>query len=432
LPAIALGMLMRITGGSSRRVPLGEAIAGLGLFFLGLDILGQTFGALGETVSLDAFARTGILGLLLFIFIGFLLTTLMQSSSAALAVTITAAAGGVIPLHPAACLVLGAILGTCTTAAFASLGATSEGRRAALSHVSLNSLTMLVGFVALPVLLPLAQGLTAVLTGGPNIAVTLAFFHTSVVILGVAAIWPLTGRLVRRLEGMFARQDADETRPRYLDDNVLKTPVMAVDALVLEVRRVGRKSRRMLASVLADSPVDEDQLWQTRKEVNTLGAAIIRFGSQLGRHGGTDREIEERVYGALRITDYYLDVAERAIYIHQVSPLARIRDTAAAAEHQAYLQAVGAYMEEANPLEAEYDRERAEHGLHALDEMYHALKERLLRLGALGRIEPEQLSAVLERISAVHRATDQLYKVGRYAESLSPGVRQVEQAEAAT
>ena len=431
LPFIAIGMILRITGGNTRRAPLGEAIAGLGLFFLGLDVLKTTFEVLGETVELEAFAGTGVLSLMMFTAIGFMLTTLMQSSSAAMAVTITAAVGGLIPMHAAACFVLGAILGTCTTAAFASLGATAEGRRSAMSHVSLNFFTMALGFAVMPMLLPFAQRLSEATAGPGNVAISLAFFHTMVVILGVIAILPFTGRIVRFLEGRFTREAADEMVPKYLDDNVLETPVMAIDALALEVRRVGKKSRRMLKRVLAepDRPLDEDSFWQTKREVDALSDAMIRFGGQIGRQGRTDREIENLIYGALRITDYYLDVSERAIDIHKLREQAQIDNPELVADYAHYMIAARAFMRDANPLRGDYSAQRAEQCYQNLEKEYQVLKDKLLRAGTVGNIDATTLSAVLERISTLRRASDQLYKVARYADSLTPQVQQQDDDE---
>ena len=414
LPIIAVGMGLNLTGGDSSRAPFGTAVAGLGLFFLGLDVLSGTFAGVNEGFSMDAFAGTGVLSLLLFIGIGFLLTTLMQSSSAAMAVTITAAAQGVIPLHAAAAFVLGAVLGTCTTAVFAGMAATPGGRRSALSHVALNVVTAAVGFALMPVLLPVVETVSGWVGNGQNVAVTLALFHTAVVALGVLVMLPVTNVMVHRLSQLFVLDEADETRIRYLDRNVLETPVMAVDALWLEVRRLGKRSRKMLKWVLdrPDTPVEK--LEAKKREVDDLAEAIIRFGGRLGRQGGTTEAIERDTYNALRVANYYVDAAERALDIHKLGGEAHIDDAELEARTAEYMESARTFLKESDARRSRYDPDLARDRYDELEEDYQDVKRSLLQAGVAGGVDPEKLALVLERFRAIRRATDQVLKAGLY------------------
>jgi len=414
LPILAVGMGLNLTGGDSSRAPFGTAVAGLGLFFLGLDVLSGTFAGVDEGLSLDAFTGTGLLPLLLFTGIGFLLTTLMQSSSAAMAVTITAAAQGVVPLHAAAAFVLGAVLGTCTTAAFAGLAATPGGRRSALSHVALNVATTLVGFAAMPFLLPATQVASGWIADGENVAITLALFHTSVVVLGVLVMIPITDRMVYRLSQLFVVEEVDETRIRYLDRNILETPVMAVDALWLEVRRLGKRTRKMLKWVLDTPDTPVEKLEAKKREVDDLAEAIIRFGGRLGRQGGTTEEVERDTYNALRVTNYFVDAAERALDIHRLEGDAEIVDPELEARTAEYMESARAFLKDADARRSKYDPDLARDRYNELEEDYQEVKRALLRAGVAGGVDPEKLAVVLERFRAIRRATDQLLKAGLY------------------
>lgn len=414
LPILAVGMGLNLTGGDSSRAHFGTAVAGLGLFFLGLDVLSGTFAGVDEGLSLDAFTGTGLLPLLLFTGIGFLLTTLMQSSSAAMAVTITAAAQGVVPLHAAAAFVLGAVLGTCTTAAFAGLAATPGGRRSALSHVALNVATTLVGFAAMPFLLPATQVASGWIADGENVAITLALFHTSVVVLGVLVMIPITDRMVYRLSQLFVVEEVDETRIRYLDRNILETPVMAVDALWLEVRRLGKRTRKMLKWVLDTPDTPVEKLEAKKREVDDLAEAIIRFGGRLGRQGGTTEEVERDTYNALRVTNYFMDAAERALDIHRLEGDAEIVDPELEARTAEYMESARAFLKDADARRSKYDPDLARDRYNELEEDYQEVKRALLRAGVAGGVDPEKLAVVLERFRAIRRATDQLLKAGLY------------------
>ena len=143
LPLVALGVGLWLSGGVSRKSAVGEALAGFGVFFLGVEMPSKPCSRwLGSGLLLpghDAFQ--GLPGPdALFAGIGFGLTFIMQSSSAAMALILTAATGG-LPLDTAAAAVIGANLGSTSTAAIAVIGATSNAKRLAAVHVAFNLLT---------------------------------------------------------------------------------------------------------------------------------------------------------------------------------------------------------------------------------------------------------------------------------------------------
>ncbi len=119
LPAIGIGMLLKVSSGDRRRGAFGEALAGFGIFFLGIEVLKSSFGGLGEAIQFSQLSPAGI-GLLWLVLSGFAMTLVMQSSSAAMALILTAVGGGVIPLDAAAAMVIGANVGTTSTALLGS------------------------------------------------------------------------------------------------------------------------------------------------------------------------------------------------------------------------------------------------------------------------------------------------------------------------
>ena len=138
MPLVGAGALLHLLGRGSRRSALGDAIAGFRLFVLGIEVLRGAFEGLGEAVDLGAIALPGVAGVALFVAIGFGLTALTQSSSAALALTLTAVAGGVVPLQAAAAAAIGTNVGTTSTAGLAVIGATPNAKRVAAAHVLSN------------------------------------------------------------------------------------------------------------------------------------------------------------------------------------------------------------------------------------------------------------------------------------------------------
>ncbi len=115
MPLIGLGALLRLSGQGQRASAFGTALAGFGLLFLGIALLQQTFGSLSAHLTLPQ--GEGASAVLARVGIGVLMTVLMQSSSAAMAITLmTAAQGSLIDAQGAAAVVIGANIGTTATA----------------------------------------------------------------------------------------------------------------------------------------------------------------------------------------------------------------------------------------------------------------------------------------------------------------------------
>ena len=243
LPLIGLGMLARLTGASRKLGAAGESLAGFGLFFIGVDVLQEAFQGLAADVDVGAFAPQGGLGLVLYVALGFFMTVATQSSSAAIAITLTAATGGVLGIDAAAATVIGANVGTTSTATLAVIGATANARRVAGAHVIFNLLTGIVALALLPLLIWTVRTSGEALGLEDAPAITLALFHTIFNLLGVLLMWPLTGRLAAFLERRFTTRAEMLSRPQYLDRNVMATPPLALDALKLELRRASRLTR---------------------------------------------------------------------------------------------------------------------------------------------------------------------------------------------
>ena len=277
LPLLGVGMFLSLTGNASRRGALGEAIAGFGVFFLGIATLKVTFAGLGESVEISQFAGGGILDAALFVAVGFVLTSLVQSSSAVIAIALTAAAGGIVTLEAGAALVIGANIGTTTTALLAVLGATPNARRVAVSHVAFNVLTGVVALVLLPVLLLLVQLAEQTLATGAGTATTLALFHTVFNILGLLIMWPLAARLEHWLAHRFVTVEENESRPRFLDRTSREVPALAINSVVLELRRVAEIALGIARAAYIDPRVAPEALARRRDIIHPLSEAIIEY-----------------------------------------------------------------------------------------------------------------------------------------------------------
>ena len=417
LPLIGLGMGVRVIAGSTRRGALGEALTGFGLFFLGISILKDTFFDVGNGLSLDQFSTEGM-GLLLFTGMGFLLTFLMQSSSAAMVVTITAAASGLIPIDAAAATVIGANVGTTSTAALAVIGATANAQRIAAAHVIFNLLTGVVALLLLTPWLVLIEEVRLMLGLDESIATSLALFHTLFNVLGVAMLWWFTPRMVRWLEQRLRSAEEDLGRPVYLDKNVVGTPALALNALVLELVRMGDFAGKMLRDAFSTERHTSSQLHKDKAVMERLVDAVNEFSLALQR-SNLPGDISERLPLALRVSRYYLAVSNVAVN------MAASQEELPYIEDKQLEESMGQFRSEcvallvlADPLSEDFSAEASLQGLETLEQHYEKLKAQLLHAGAQERLRLQQMVAELDLYSNVRRAMEQAVKGASHLRTL--------------
>lgn len=389
LPAIAIGMALRVVRGGHRAGAFGEALAGFGVFFIGIDVLKDAFSgvdALGFFDREHAYRALPLAGL------GFLMTLVLQSSSATLAITLSAAASGVLPLPAAAAMVIGANVGTTSTALLAVIGATPAAKRVAAAHVVYNVVVALAAIALLPVLVAVVRPFDP--------ATALAAFHTLTNLIGLALIWPVTPTLTRWLEQRFRRAEEDAAVPRHLDRNVAATPAIAIEAIAMELARVQAGARTALTLALTAPPTNASG------QVRERCSALSRLIESIGEFTATvqrDPAYADKLAAALRVSQYLDDVVERieefAHHGSQAGPpvdaevdarLQRLRTLAIAADKDGF------------------EREYAE------------MKAALLRAGAEGRIPVRRMSALLDQYSALRRLVDQDDKAARLLAGLTP------------
>ena len=432
LPAIGLGMLLTLTGPTSRRGAMGEVLAGFGLFFLGLTVLHGTFAELAENADLGQVAISGWGAGLLYFAIGTLLTVAMQSSSAALAVTLTAASSGLIELQAAGAMVIGANLGTTSTAAFAVLDATPNARRTAAAHVMFNVLAATVALTLLPWLLQLLQAGLAASGQRPAIAAVLALFHTTFNVLGVIIIWPLSGPMLRYLGRRFRTREEQHATPRHLDRNVLAVPAVALTAVALEMHRVGHMAARLVRVALRPGADPIAPLAQRRSTFDSLMADVTRYMASLDRKH-LPEEVAAGLQALLRASQHYMIVAEQAAAVVQH------RLEAPTAKDASIDVALGPFLQAAVDLVDHADPEHEAFGLAPVEQRFGVLQERYDRAiegittsAVRGEIEMQQALWQQHLMSEVRRAAKHLVRAAEALRKVPVSLRQVQPpAEAA-
>ncbi len=419
MPAVALGVALWL-GRRGQSASFGQALAGFGVFFLGLDALKDLFVDVGDGIGELGHLGDGLPQRLLFAAIGVVLTVLMQSSSAALAVTLTAAAGGVLPLGAAAAVVIGTNLGTTSIGVFASFRATIAARRTAIAHVVFNLVLVAVALPLLPWLLAGSVRLLGGLVGAAPIATVLAVLHTIANLLTVALLWPLNRALVAALERWVGRREVDPAAPVYLDRHVLGTAHLAVEALRRELVRVGQFAHRMARTSLSSETADAERLQQDHDLVERLGEAAIAFAG--GVESGREHGIDEALTSAVRVVQYFRAMAERAIDMARIVPIAGA-PAGLDAQLLALRQAADRALEAADPSAERSEPAAIEAATAEFEAAYQRCKGELLRVGSRAELSPAALVRALDRASALRRIVDQAGKAGRFMARIAPPPR---------
>ena len=278
------------------------ALMGVGMVFFGLEVMKDACSMIKETPAFeqwfqrfDAGTYLGVLGCAA---AGCILTVMVQSSSATLAITISLAAQGVISYETAAALVLGENIGTTITAFLASLGATTNARRAAYFHVIFN----LVGVFWITLIfswyIDLIQSIVkndvglAVMVDGkptfPHAAPAIAATHSVFNIVNALMFLPFVTVFERLLTRLVPSKGFKE-KPHLtdLDIRILETPLLAIEQSRKEIQKMGDGCSKMLgwsAELLQQDNPDKalaDRLRQREQVLDSVQDEVAEFVTHL-------------------------------------------------------------------------------------------------------------------------------------------------------
>ncbi|HJN68855.1 MAG: Na/Pi cotransporter family protein [Candidatus Marinimicrobia bacterium] len=264
LPSVGIGLPL-IFSKITKRKNLGEIFVGFGLLFLGLKFLKQSVPEVDSEILafLSGYTQLGILSLLIFIAVGVILTIVVQSSSAAMTITITMAYSGWIDFPTACALVLGENIGTTITAYLASLNANYHAKRTARAHMIFNiagvawmiiSFKYFIKFIDKILLDSHVPYSTDVYNSSPelfmNIPIHLSLFHTLFNIINVLLlIWfvPQIASIVERMVSPSEEEkEDDQYKLEYFSTGVQPVPEIAIIEVKKEVIKMSSKMIKML------------------------------------------------------------------------------------------------------------------------------------------------------------------------------------------
>jgi phosphate:Na+ symporter len=311
LPLVGLGAAMKLFG-KEKWAAIGGALAGFGLLFHGIDLLQASMSDTGE-FGLGRLSSTSLLGRIGLVAIGMVMTVVMQSSSAALAVTLAAVSTGTIAIPEAAALAIGQNVGTTFTAVLAVLGKSQvNARRAAAAHVLFNVGTGALALVVFVPFLRLVEWLADV-TDVRDAPSLLALFHTTFNVLGVVVLAPLIPLTVRVLLRVLPDRGDVFGVPRFLDRSVLSMPDAALAAVDLELENMKSQVVKIVAlAVTRDGYATHSG---TVREASTLHDGILRVGDAVAAYleeVARGPSTSPRIFALVHVLTHLVSVTQEA------------------------------------------------------------------------------------------------------------------------
>lgn len=329
LPAIGIGFLLWMIAKRKNIKFLGETILGFGILFLGLTIMKDVLGPLGQSeqikVMLTSFSNNPLLGVLA----GMLLTAMVQSSSASIGLVMALAFSGLVNFEGAVYLVLGTNIGTTITAQIASIGTSISARRAAMVHTVMQTIGVvyIMIFVYNGLYIRFIEFITPGSALDGNILRHIANAHSVFNIVNTLAFLPFIG-ILEKISKLIIPGEVDEhhAEPKFLERHLLNTPSVALDQTTRELVRMTEFSQNAVRDAMNGFfNKNIKQLTKVIKEeeaIDNLQREITKYLVELSQRNLTAEESEEipvllhSVNDIERIGDHaenLMELGERAI-----------------------------------------------------------------------------------------------------------------------
>jgi phosphate:Na+ symporter len=316
LPMIFVGALVKLLA-RGRLSASGAALAGFGLVLFGLTTLQQGMGGLAERLhpaDLPAVLAgpgagwfEGMIGVLTLVLVGLAMTAVMQSSTAAIAITMPVHYAGAVGLDQACALIIGQNIGTATSSAMAAIGASTTAKRLAVAYVFFKLIAAVIALALFPIVTPMLIRASNTVDG----VTLLAGYHTAYNVIGVAVLLPLIDRFTRFVERLLPERASPLTR--CLDPSALTSPIAAVEAVR---RTVARALETVCSSVSSALKAAQTASRPEKEVINTAEASDALRQAQVFMsdvEGPPDTEDEQRrLTNTLHALDHASRMAETA------------------------------------------------------------------------------------------------------------------------
>ena len=238
---VFVGAMMVMFVKGKKRKEIGNIILGFGILFVGM---GTMSGAMKPLTTLPMFqeilttvGQHWYLGVIA----GALITAVLQSSSATTGILVALATAGALNINQALPIIMGCNIGTCITAMLATVGTNKTAHRAAMLHLIFNVVGTLI---FLPIIIPGFLGeFVSYFTG--DVKRQIANAHTIFNVVNTLIMVPLIPVLCKVVETLIPGEDDEKVGPKYIDDRLLETPVIAAGQVVKETIRMANNTAKV-------------------------------------------------------------------------------------------------------------------------------------------------------------------------------------------
>ncbi len=323
---IAVGFGLRFLSKKDNLQNIGDTILGFGLLFYGMKLMSVSMAPLRE-YPLFINALEGLENPFLGLLVGAIFTALIQSSSAFTGIVIVLAQQNLISLEAGIPLIIGANVGTSITAALASIGTAREAKRVAIAHTFFNIGGGLLFVFWIPYFAMLIESLGENFQFG--VARNIANAHTIFNIISALVFLPFTaiiGKLIYKILPDQTQQSNVLPSIWHLDNQVIETPVIAVDLARAEISRMAKILGRMLdASIIpfTQKKIPSDDVFpqlsliqgldMREDKIDFLEKEVANYLIQIARNGLNKKQMNE-VFGLITIVN---DMASIGDIIHR-------------------------------------------------------------------------------------------------------------------
>ena len=427
-----IGVLIALTTKKEKVQTVCYAIAGLGLVFVGLDVMDASMEFFRESqVIVDLFAS--ITNPFLLFFLGIAITAIVQSSSAVTVILISMATQGIIiggGGNAVMYVVLGTNIGTCVTALLSSIGTNINAKRAAVIHLLFNVIGSIIFFIIM-ICWPEMNAMTLEAWFPNNPGTQIAMFHTFFNVISTILFLPFTNGLVKLSELLVRPRKRDgkeeESVSSRLDRRLLPTPALAVDSATEEAADVLRKAVHTL-NVAVDGFIAQDtskaaEVAELNEEVDEALTKIDSYLVQISAYDST-LDTEKRVAAlhsclgdihrvgelAQNVTKYTRRTEKDSLYFSpkvkdDVKDMFGLLEEMSEKAGKALTTGAGDLLAEVDDIENEIDSRRK-----------RLIKEHVQRLGS-GECRPESSGVFVNLVCNLERVGDHLNYIAHSVEN---------------
>ncbi len=303
---------------------------GLGMVFFGLMQMKAGFYPLREMPEFiewfSKFTPESYFGVLKCCLAGAILTAIVQSSSATIGITMGLASTGVLNFETAAALVLGENIGTTITAYLASIGASTNAKRAAIAHVIIKVLgvawvtAIFFQYLSFIKILVGVEPSTMRMVNGiatyPHIMRGIAISHTTFNILNVLVLMPFTAILAKMLVRIMPDKEHEEIpHLRFIDVRMFDTPAIGIQQSKNEILNMSDQVRKMLnrlKNIIVNTTPDEKsegKIFQREEHLDIIQKEIVEFLSNM-LSGNVPHNVMNKGRMQLRMADEYESISD--------------------------------------------------------------------------------------------------------------------------